>query len=422
MQKIRGTRDILSNEMQYWHLMIQTAQNIFEQASYLQISTPIIENTNLFVKSIGQNTDIISKEMYNFYDQSNRNITLRPEGTSSIVRALLQNKLYDLNTINRIWYCGPMFRYERPQSGRQRQFFQLGIECFGTTNPRADIEIIYLVFQLFQQLQCQNFTLEINSIGDIFSRAKFEEELRNYLLPYMSDLDKDSKARFYTNPLRILDTKNYSTQSILVNAPKLYNFLDYQSKQHFERVCQYLSYLNVPYLINSRLVRGLDYYNNTAFEIKTSLSNIVTTVCGGGRYDNLVYQLGHRSVPAVGCAIGIERLYYLLRETINFNTPKVDIYIASQGYEASKYSLYIMKFLQVRKFYVHLDLSNKTFKKQLKKANKVAASACLIIGYREMLNTTIVLKWLNSGAQEVFHQSELYSYAQYLKNKINGMT
>lgn len=421
MRKIRGTRDILYDEIQYWRLIIQTAKQIFERSKYVEIHTPVIENTELFTKSIGQDTDIISREMYSFQDQNNRNVTLRPEGTSSVVRALIENKLCGLNIINRVWYSGPMFRYERPQSGRQRQFYQLGIECFGTTNPRADVEVIYLAVRLLEQLCCQGLILEINSIGNSFSRAKFQEELKNYLLPYIHELDSDSRKRLYTNPLRILDSKDFNTQKVLVDAPKLYNFLDVQSKQHFENVCRYLNVLNIQYVINNKLVRGLDYYNNTAFEIKTSEIGSMTqkTICGGGRYDNLIYQLGGRKVPAVGWAIGVERLYFLLKNKISFLNNNIDVYIASQGIGANQYSLFVMKFLQSRKFTTILDLGNKPFKKQLAKANKMAACVCLIIGEKEMLNRTITIKWLDNGIQEIIGQSLLPYCVQYLRNKID---
>ena len=424
MRKIRGTRDILYDEIQYWRLIMQTAQQVFEQAKYMEIHTPIIENTDLFTRSIGRDTDIISREMYSFRDQSDRNITLRPEGTSSVVRALIENKLCGLNIINRVWYSGPMFRYERPQNGRQRQFYQLGIECFGTTNPRADVEVIYLAVRLLEQLRCQGLVLEINSIGNSFSRAKFQEELRSYLLPYVDELDNDSRKRLYTNPLRILDSKDFNTQKVLVDAPKLYKFLDVQSKQHFESVCQYLNFLNIRYVINNKLVRGLDYYNNTAFEIKTKRTNgigsiVQKTICGGGRYDNLIYQVGGRKIPAVGWAIGVERLYFLVKNRIGFLNSNIDVYIASQGSGPNQYSLFVMKFLQSRKFTTVLDLGNKPFKKQLAKANKMAACVCLIIGEKEMLNQTITVKWLDNGMQEVIRQSLLPYCVQYLRNKID---
>lgn len=421
MQRIRGTRDILYTEVQYWRLIVEKARSIFESAQYQKICTPIIENTSLFTKSIGQSTDIISKEMYNFRDQGDRNVTLRPEGTASIVRAVIENKLYRLNLVNRFWYYGPMFRYERPQSGRQRQFHQLGIECFGSTSPRADAEVIYLAVELLKKLKYTEFNLEINSIGNLTDRIRYQEELKNYLLPYIGRLDNDSVRHLYTNPLRILDSKDLYTQEILSDAPRLYNFLDIYSKQHFENVCCYLSSLKIPYLVNNKLVRGLDYYNNTAFEIKTVNTEISQTLCGGGRYDSLTYQLGRLKTPAVGWAIGLERLYYLLKNKIDFLSNGVDVYIASQGQYADQYALFVMRFLNDREFTTVLDLNSRSLKKQLKRANKVLARACFIIGNREMFNKTITIKWLNDGQQEIFQQDFLQHYVQYLRNRVSSV-
>nr|YP_009297657.1 histidine-tRNA synthetase [Hildenbrandia rivularis]AOM67201.1 histidine-tRNA synthetase [Hildenbrandia rivularis] len=420
IQKIRGTQDILYDQVKYWRLIVEQAKKILESADYLEIRTPIIEYTSLFTKTLGKDTDILSKEMYSFYDQAQRAVTLRPEGTASVVRALVENKLYNYNNIRRFWYVGSMFRYERPQSGRQRQFHQLGIECFGTRDPRADVEVIYLACKLLDQLKCNSFQLEINSIGTYNDRHKYQEELKNYLSPYLRDLDEDSKTRLRTNPLRILDTKNIKTQEILVHAPKLSNFLDSCSKKHFATVCQYLSYLDISYEINEKLVRGLDYYNNTAFEMKVDSLGLSTekTICGGGRYDNLVRQLGGQEVPAVGWAIGVERLYNLLKNKVKFITSSVDVYVASQGEAANRYSLFIMRFLQARRLNVTLDLSNQSFRKQLKNADKASAKVCLIIGEREMLNKTVTIKWLNNGKQENFKQDLLHHYIQCLKNKI----
>ena len=423
IQKIRGTQDILYDQIKYWRLINETAKNIFESTQYLEISTPIIESTDLFTKSIGRETDIVSKEMYSFLDQNNRNITLRPEGTTSIVRTFIENTALKSSYINRFWYNGPMFRYERPQKGRQRQFHQIGIECFGTMNPRADVEVIFLAVKFLQKLKCKNLCVEINSIGDILSRSKYQEKLKQFLLSYIAELDKDTIQRIYSNPLRIFDSKSLKIQKILDNAPKLYNFLDTYSKQHFEYICQYLNYLNIPYIINNKLVRGLDYYNNTTFEIKTN-TNIYKqqkTICGGGRYDNLIYQLGGGKIPAVGWAIGIERLSNILNNKINFPSNHVDIYIVSRGYPGSTYSLGLMKLLQANKFMVMLNLDSKSFKKQLKKAYKVLAIVCLIIGDNEMRNNTIVVKWLNNGKQEVVQQEAFPYYIQYLQYKISSL-
>lgn len=421
IQAVRGTKDILPHEIQYQRLIVEKARKILESANYLEICTPIIENTNLFVRSIGQDTDIINKEMYSFQDQGKREITLRPEGTAGVTRAFIENKLHTQNNISRFWYFGPMFRYERPQAGRQRQFYQLGIECFGTTDPRSDAEVIYLATNLLTQLKCTKFSLEINSIGDLHNRTQYQNALRNYLLPYINELDENSKNQLYTNPFRILDSKNLKTREILAKAPILYDFLDYNSKQHFERVCNNLNILNIPYAINNQLVRGLDYYNNTAFEIQIKLQDTPITVCGGGRYDRLVEQLGGPNMPAIGWAIGIERLQQVIKNKFQFFNPNIDIYIASQGEDANQYSLEIMKFLQEKKFTTVLDFSNKSFTKQLTKANKASATACLLIGDQEMLDQVITIKWLHNGEQEILKQEELDTTVPYLKHKIQDI-
>lgn len=421
IQAVRGTKDILPYEIQYQRLIVEKARKILESANYLEICTPIIENTNLFVRSIGQDTDIINKEMYSFQDQGKREITLRPEGTAGVTRAFIENKLHTQNNISRFWYFGPMFRYERPQAGRQRQFYQLGIECFGTTDPRSDAEVIYLATNLLTQLKCTKFSLEINSIGDLHHRIQYQNALRNYLLPYINELDENSKNRLYTNPFRILDSKNLQTREILAKAPILYDFLDDYSKQHFESVCNNLNILNIPYAVNNQLVRGLDYYNNTAFEIQIKLQDIPITVCGGGRYDGLVEQLGGPNMPAIGWAIGIERLQQVIKNKFQFFNQNIDIYIASQGEAANQYSLKIMKFLQEKKFTTVLDFSNKSFTKQLTKANKASATACLLIGDQEMLDQVITIKWLHNGEQEILKQEELDTTVSYLKHKIQNI-
>lgn len=423
IQAVRGTKDILSHEIQYQRLIVEEARKILESASYLEICTPLIENTNLFVRSIGQDTDIINKEMYCFQDQGNREITLRPEGTAGVTRAFIENKLYAQNNISRFWYFGPMFRYERPQAGRQRQFHQLGIECFGTTDPRSDAEVIHLATNLLTQLKCTKFSLEINSIGKLHHRTQYQNALRNYLLPHINELDENSKNRLYTNPLRILDSKNLQTREILAKAPLLYDFLDHNSKQHFERVCNNLNTLNIPYTINNQLVRGLDYYNNTAFEIQIKLKNTPTsiTVCGGGRYDRLVKQLGGPDTPAIGWAIGIERLQQAIKNKFKLSNKNIDIYIASQGEAANQYSLQIMKLLQEKRFTTVLDFSNKSFTKQLTKANKASATACLLIGEQEMLDQSITIKWLHNGEQETLKQEGLDTTISYLKYKIQDI-
>nr|QCI07323.1 Histidine-tRNA ligase [Leiomenia cribrosa] len=400
MQPLRGTKDILPNEIIFWQHIYKEASQILSLSNYQEIRTPIIESTPLFKRSIGNGTDIVNKEMYNFIDQGSREITLRPEGTASIARAFISNKLYLNNKIQRLWYLGPMFRYERPQHGRQRQFHQLGIECIGSINPMADTEVIHLAERIIKSFKCKNYIIEINSIGNIEERKNYKEELTKYLYKYIKDLDNDSRKKLEINPLKILDSKNKKTQEILHEGPNLNQYLETESKQHFNLVCEYLNELNIQYKINTKLVRGLDYYNYTAFEIKTNLLGSQDTICGGGRYDSLIKQLGGPNTPSVGWAIGLERLLLLIQKELKIEHIKPIVYIATYGYMAQKYIWHIITILETQKIKFELDLNNNNFQKQLKRANKSGARVCFIIGDEESNNNTITIKWLHSGLQE----------------------
>lgn len=409
MQPLRGTKDILPKEMIIWQDIYSAASRILTLSSYHEIRTPILESTSLFKRSIGNGTDIVNKEMYNFIDQGEREITLRPEGTASIARAFISNKLYLESSMQRLWYCGPMFRYERPQQGRQRQFHQLGIECIGSTNPMADAEVIRLAHRILKELKCQNYYLEINSIGNIKERSTYKKLLVDYLLHYKNDLDKDAQDKLYTNPLKILDTKNKHIQDILQTAPLLKDCLENESQRHFDTVCEYLDQMNIKYCVNSQLVRGLDYYNNTAFEIKTNELGSQDTICGGGRYDSLIQQLGGPNTPAVGWAIGIERLVILVSQQIEtkMNTPT--IYLATQGIEAKKNIWPIINMLEEQGISFELDLNSNSFQKQLKKANKLGAAICILLGEKEISHENISIKWMETGVQKTVNIPTLYS-------------
>lgn len=409
MQTIRGTRDILPGEIQSWQELYIKALKILTLYDYAEIRTPIIEPTELFLRGIGNSTDIVNKEMYSFIDQGKRSITLRPEGTASIARAFITNKMYKSNHIQRLWYMGPMFRYERPQSGRQRQFHQLGIECIGSNSASADVEVIKIAHNLLQQLKCQTYTIEINSIGNQEEREKYKEALIHYIKTYENDLDIDSKKRLATNPLRILDSKNIRTQKILQNAPCLNEYLQKESREHFELVCEYLNTLEIPYMINTKLVRGLDYYNHTAFEIiDNKLKN--QAICGGGRYNHLIKQLGGPPVPAVGWAIGIERLLLLRDSTNNFISTETRFYIITQGLKAKKKVWHLINLLEQNNIRFHIDLSNQSLQKQIKKANQYNILSCLILGDREIEENTITIKWLKEYYQETILYKNIINY------------
>lgn len=410
MQALRGTKDILPNDIQYWQHIYRVAYKILSTTNYNEIRTPILENTQLFERSIGNFTDIVNKEMYTFKDQGQRSITLRPEGTASIARAFINNQLYKNSSINRLWYLGPMFRYERPQKGRQRQFHQLGIECIGSKNTMADVEVIRLAIKIFEELKIEEYKLELNSIGSLEEREKYQEDLINYLKIYEKDLDIDSQKRLYNNPFRILDSKNNKTQEILLKAPKLNSYLNYTSLNHFTKICDSLAYLNIPYMINETLVRGLDYYNYTAFEIKTTQLGTQDTICGGGRYDNLIKQLGGPDTPSVGWAIGIERLLLIIENNISLKKKKPYIYLITQGIIAEKKIWSIIQILERNNIHFELDLSSSNLKKQMKKADQSNAKICCILGENEIENNYLTIKWLTTGEQKKIQMQEFEIY------------
>nr|YP_009244367.1 histidine-tRNA synthetase [Gelidium vagum]AMK96609.1 histidine-tRNA synthetase [Gelidium vagum] len=412
MQILRGTKDILNDEIIFWRHIYDTALKVCSLYNYHEIQTPILELTSLFTRSIGNDTDIVNKEMYSFTDQGQRNITLRPEGTASIARSFITNKLYINNSSNKFWYLGPMFRYERPQSGRQRQFHQLGVECLGSAEPIADAEVIRIATKILHQLKLTNYKLEINSIGNLEERQQYQLELLMYLEKYKNDLDQDSQKRLENNPLRILDSKYAKTQEILQQAPILRMYLGKESKHHFDTLCDYLNSMNIKYNINEKLVRGLDYYNYTAFEIKCNELGSQDTVCGGGRYDYLIKSLGGPDTASVGWAMGIERLLLIINNRFQPIQIKPDIYIATKGMEAKLNIWPTLNLLEENNIPFELDLQNNSFQKQLKRANKLGLSICLLIGEDEIRNNNITIKYLKERKQKIISLNELIQEIQ----------
>ncbi|HEY9736315.1 MAG TPA: histidine--tRNA ligase, partial [Trichocoleus sp.] len=350
LQSLTGTEDILPKtqyvgqdikvaDISTWHRVEATARDLFARAAYREIRTPIFEQTALFERGIGEATDVVGKEMYTFKDRSDRSLTLRPEGTAGVVRAFIQQNLYAQGGVQRLWYTGPMFRYERPQKGRQRQFHQIGAEVLGSRDPRADVEVLALATDLLRSLGLRNLTFFLNSVGNPEDRARYREALVNYLTPYKDQLDPDSQDRLSRNPLRILDSKDPKTQEIAKDAPSILDYLGDDSRQHFDTVQQQLTDLGIVFELNPRLVRGLDYYTHTAFEIQSSHLGAQATVCGGGRYDGLVKELGGPDTPAVGWAIGLERLTLLLENLNPAAAPTVDLYVVSRGEKSEANSL-----------------------------------------------------------------------------------
>lgn len=410
MQTIRGTRDILPKEVQAWQDLYFQALNLFTIYNYYEIRTPIIEHTEVFLKSVGNETDIISKEMYRFKDQGHRDISLRPEGTACIARAISSNKLYAIDNIQKLWYFGPMFRYERPQSGRQRQFHQLGLESIGSNTPIADVEVINIAHNLLKRLEIHNFQIQLNSLGNEEERHMYKIAFTDFLKKYENDLDKDSKKRLYTNPLRILDSKNENIQELIQEAPCISQYLTTTSKKHFETVQDFLSVLEIPYIINTKLVRGLDYYSHTAFEFISHNLNKANTICGGGRYNNLVKQFGGPDMPGVGWAIGIERLLMLRTNIRDINLNQFRFEIITETYEGKKKSCEIMQLLTKHNILFNLSFNNQRLTKQIKKAIKNENIGCIIIGANEIQESTVTVKWLTEHYQETIPSKSLIPY------------
>ncbi len=421
IQALRGTRDILPDEVGYWQQVEAIARQILYRAAYQEIRPPIFEQTDLFERGIGEATDVVGKEMYTFLDKGDRSITLRPEGTAGVVRAFIEHALHAQGGVQRLWYTGPMFRYERPQAGRQRQFHQLGVEVIGSADPRADAEVIAIATDILRNLGLKTLKLDLNSVGNVEDRQQYRQALVDYLTPYKDELDPDSQERLSRNPLRILDSKDKRTQEIAQAAPSILDYLGTYSQRHFEQVQQLLSDLGISYQLNPRLVRGLDYYTHTAFEIISDDLGAQATVCGGGRYDGLVEELGGSATPAVGWAIGLERLVLLLQQLGEPLRQGLDFYVVSKGEAAEAQALGLAQKLRQVGFSVELDLSASGFKKQFARADRSGAVACLILGDEEAQNKTVKLKWMASKEQTAIAQADLLEKTDELRQQIDSL-
>jgi histidyl-tRNA synthetase len=409
IQALRGTRDILPGEVGVWQRVEAIAREILAGAAYQEIRVPIFEQTDLYERGIGEATDVVGKEMYSFKDRGDRSITLRPEGTAGVVRSLIEHNLMSQGGVQRLWYTGPMFRYERPQAGRQRQFHQLGVEVFGSPSPRADVEAIAIATTILQALGLPDLHLNLNSIGNADDRQRYRQALVDYLTPFKAELDADSQDRLTRNPLRILDSKDDRTQAILQSAPSILDHLGPDSAARFSQVQAVLTQLNIPYTLNSRLVRGLDYYTHTVFEIQSQALGAQATVCAGGRYDGLVSELGGAETPAVGWGLGLERLVLLLQQLQPPTPPTVDFYLVSRGEAAEAQALVLAQSLRQAGFTAELDLSGSAFGKQFKRADRSGAIFCLILGDTEAEAQTVQVRLMSSGDQSVFKQSDLFT-------------
>jgi len=403
IQAIRGMNDCLPSETGIWQMVEAVLRRVASNYGFAEIRMPIVESTALFKRSIGEVTDIVEKEMYTFEDRNGDSLTLRPEGTASCVRAGNQHGLL-YNQEQRLWYMGPMFRHERPQKGRYRQFHQFGLEAFGIATPDIDAEIILLTSRLWRELGINEFvTLELNSLGSNEERAKYRDALVAFLTEKEQLLDEDSKRRMHTNPLRVLDSKNPDVQAALVGAPKLADYFGEESSAHFASVCQRLDAAGVKYVINDRLVRGLDYYNRTVFEWVTSSLGAQGTICAGGRYDGLVEQLGGKSTPGFGFALGIERLVLMLTslEKANNIRAQVDAYVIMLGsdVEITANGLAEQWRDQVPDIRLQCHCGGGNMKKQMKRADKSGAQIALILGEDEIAQKMVTVKYLR-GQQE----------------------
>jgi histidyl-tRNA synthetase len=397
LQSLRGMVDLLPAQIGLWQRIEATAREHFRRAGLQEIRTPLLEPTELFARGIGEATDVVGKEMYTFLDRGERSCTLRPEGTASAVRAAIQNGLLSQG-VQRLWYGGPMFRYERPQAGRQRQFHQIGVELLGVSDARSDVEGIALGWDLLADLGVGGLSLEINSLGDHEDRVRYRAALVAYLEQHRDQLDADSQQRLVSNPLRILDAKHSGTQAVLDGAPSLLDTLSSESRARFERVLAGLEALAIPFQLNPRLVRGLDYYGHTAFEITSSQLGAQATVCGGGRYDGLVQQLGGPATPAFGWALGMERLVLLVAAAGAAAAEAPDLYVVSRGEAAEPWALALTRRWRAAGLAVELDQSGAAFGKQFKRADRSGARWAAVIGDSEAAEGVVLLKDLRGEA------------------------
>ena len=406
IQSIRGMNDLLPEESALWQYLESAVREVLAGYGYQEIRFPIVEQSELFKRSIGEVTDIVEKEMYTFDDRNGESLTMRPEGTASCVRACLQNSLLDNQQIQRLWYHGPMFRYERPQKGRLRQFHQIGVESFGVATPDVDAELILMTARLWKRLGISEYlTLELNSIGNLEARENYKVALVDYLSQHFEQLDEDSQRRLESNPLRILDSKSAQTQALLDQAPALADYLDDESSDHFDELRGVLDAAGIGYSINPRLVRGLDYYSKTVFEWTTDQLGAQGTVCAGGRYDGLVAQLGGKPTPAIGFAMGLGRLSLIVQvlnkvpDSIN-NNPDVYFVVAGDKAKAAAFQLSEQLRDKIPSLKLQLHCGGGSFKSQFKKADKSGASIALIIGDNEAEQGVVNVKWLRNDIEQ----------------------
>lgn len=404
LQKPKGTQDILPQESAKWQYVEGFARETFKKYNYAEIRTPIFEHYEVISRSVGDTTDIVTKEMYDFYDKGDRHITLRPEGTAPVVRSYVENKLFapEVQKPSKVYYIGPMFRYERPQAGRLRQFHQIGVECFGSSNPATDVETIAMADQFFKEIGIENVVLHLNTLGSTASRTAYRQALIDYLLPMKDQLSKDSQRRLEENPLRVLDSKEKEDKQAVENAPSILDYLDEESQAHFDAVRAMLDGLGIDYVIDTNMVRGLDYYNHTIFEFVTEVDGNELTVCAGGRYDGLVEYFGGPATPGFGFGMGLERLLLILdKQGVELPVEaSLDVYVAVLGSEAEVVSLELVQALRRQGFIAERDYLGRKLKAQFKSADVFGAKTIIALGGSEVESGQITVK-NNQTRQEV---------------------
>ena len=402
LQKPKGTQDILPADSAKWQYVENVARETFKKYNYGEIRTPMFEHYEVISRSVGDTTDIVTKEMYDFHDKGDRHITLRPEGTAPVVRSYVENKLFapEVQKPVKVYYIGSMFRYERPQAGRLREFHQLGVECFGSKNPATDVETIAMAYQLFNTLGIKDVTLHLNSLGNTESRLAYRQALIDYLTPMRDTLSKDSQRRLDENPLRVLDSKEKEDKVAVENAPSILDYLDEESQAHFDEVCAMLDSLNIPYVIDTNMVRGLDYYNHTIFEFITTIDKSELTICAGGRYDSLVEYFGGPETAGFGFGLGLERLLLVLdKQGIELPVEEsLDVYIAVLGSGANGKALELVQAIRYQGFKAERDYLGRKIKAQFKSADTFKAKTVITLGESEVESGQVNVK--NNATRE----------------------
>lgn len=414
MQSPRGTKDILPTTINAWQELEDTCRRVSNLFGYQEIRTPLFENTEVFVRAIGENTDVVGKEMYTFPDKGGDSLTLRPEMTASVVRAVIQNNLTATNPLQRLWYVGEFFRYERPQKGRYRQFHQFGAECIGSAAPEADVEVILLVAKLLSDIGLKEFSLEINTLANREVRTRYRQKLVEYLIEQKSLLSPESQERLEKNPLRVLDSKHPLDRAAVESAPTILEYLDDESASHFETVQRLLTVAGIDYTISPRLVRGLDYYSHTVFEFVSTALGAQSALGGGGRYNDMFEEFGGKHTPAVGFAMGIERILIILEQTNPelYKQSKPDVMMITLENESFPYSQTLAQHLRAAGISTVMDVQGRSLKAQMREADRLGAAITIIIGENERNSGQITVKNMQTGTQETTTQENIIDIVQ----------